>query len=104
MLPGIATFAVTLERFNRYDLTRDMREQDGWDAHAAFMDALAADGFILVGGPLGDGVHTLHLVEALDEDTITRRLAEDPWSGTHLRIARIERWEIVLRAVGYHGS
>jgi uncharacterized protein YciI len=80
-----------------------MREQDGWGAHADFMDALAADGFILVGGPLSDGVHTLHLVEAPDEDAIARRLADDPWSGTHLRIARIERWEVVLRAPGYGG-
>jgi DNA-binding GntR family transcriptional regulator len=36
------TFAVVLERHGAYDFTRDLREQDGWDEHAAFMDALTA--------------------------------------------------------------
>ena len=29
---------------------RDMREQDGWDEHAKFMDGLVDEGFILLGG------------------------------------------------------
>jgi len=28
------------------------REQAGWEEHAAFMDALADEGFILFGGPV----------------------------------------------------
>jgi hypothetical protein len=33
-----------------------MREQDDWDAHAGFMDGLVDDGFVLLGGPVGDGM------------------------------------------------
>jgi uncharacterized protein YciI len=78
---------------------RGMREQDGWQAHAEFMDALAAEGFIVLGGPLGDGRgRALHIVDAADEEEIERRFADDPWSGDFLRIDSIEPWTILLEA------
>ena len=74
-----------------------MRRQDGWDAHAAFMDALAGEGFIVLGGPVGDGLQFLFLVKAEGEAAIESRLAEDPWVPARmLRTARIEPWEILL--------
>ena len=91
------TFAVTLERCGEYDFTRDVREQAGWEAHAQFMDALAAEGFILLGGPLADGVRTLHLVDAPSEAGVRVRFAEDPWAGRLLRVAEIQRWDILLQ-------
>ena len=96
-LGGMGTFAVTRERFNQWDWSRDMREQDNWDAHAAFMDELTAEGFIVLGGPVGDGRRVLLIVEAADEASIEKRLAADPWTGTLLRTERIEPWEILLR-------
>jgi uncharacterized protein YciI len=76
-----------------------MREQDGWEAHAEFMDALAAEGFIVLGGPLADGHgRALHIVDAADEQEIERRFAHDPWSDDFLRIDSIERWTILLEA------
>jgi uncharacterized protein YciI len=94
----MGTFAVTRERFNQWDWSRDMREQDNWHAHAAFMDELTAEGFIVLGGPVGDGRRVLLIVEAADETSIGKRLAADPWTGTLLRTERIEPWEILLRA------
>jgi hypothetical protein len=38
-----------------WDHSRERREQAGWDEHAAFMDALADEGFVVLGGPIGDG-------------------------------------------------
>jgi hypothetical protein len=38
-----------------WDHSRGRREQDGWDAHAAFMDALAEESFVVLGGPIGEG-------------------------------------------------
>lgn len=32
-----------------------MREQALWAEHAKFMDALTAEGFVVLGGPLGEG-------------------------------------------------
>ena len=76
-----------------------MRRQDGWDAHAAFMDALAAEGFIVLGGPLGAAdTRFLIVVTASDQQTVRARLDEDPWEASRrLRTVAIERWEILLR-------
>jgi hypothetical protein len=61
------------------------------------MDGLVDDGFVILGGPVGDGERTLHLVEAVDENEITTRLAGDPWASAGLlRIGTIERWALWL--------
>ena len=79
-----------------FDRSRPLEEQSGWDEHAAFMDGLVDAGFIVLGGPLGDGPRTVHAVEAGSEEEIRDTLAGDPWSETHLRIAAIEPWTIRL--------
>jgi uncharacterized protein YciI len=61
------------------------------------MNALVAEDFVVVGGPLGDGSNTLLIVDAPDEATIRARLAADPWVPMGLlMIASIEPWEILL--------
>ena len=45
------------------------------------MDALAAEGFIVLGGPLGDGTRALHVVDAESEEEIRGRFAVDPITG-----------------------
>ena len=55
-----------------------MREQDAWDEHAAFMDGLVEDGFVLLGGPLGAD-RALLIVDAASEEAVRERLARDPW-------------------------
>ena len=76
----MANFAVRLVHGPNWDPGRPIREQDGWEEHAAFMDGLVEGGFIIVGGPVGDGEQTLHAVEAADVDEIRARLALDPRS------------------------
>ena len=74
-----------------------MREQARWDEHAAFMEGLADEGFIFLGGPLGDGDQVLHIVDAGSEQEIMDRFAEDPWTPMGLlTIASVRRWEILL--------
>jgi uncharacterized protein YciI len=82
-----------------WDHSRARREQEGWDEHAAFMDGLVDEGFIALGGPIGegDGENTLLVIEAEDETTVRARLAEDPWSGTILTIDSIRPWSVWLR-------
>ena len=79
----MANFAVRLVHGPGWDPARPIRQQDGWDGHAAFMDGLVDDGFIILGGPVGEGnppEQTLHAVKAADEDEIRTRLARDPWN------------------------
>jgi hypothetical protein len=90
-------FAVVLEHGPAWDDARGLREQDGWDEHAAFMDALVDDGLVVLGGPLGDGRRALLAVAADDEGAIRARLAPDPWhADDHLRIAAVEPWTVLL--------
>jgi uncharacterized protein YciI len=90
-------FALIEERGPAWDESRPRREQDGWDEHAAFMHALVDDGFVIPGGPVGDGRNVLLIVDAEDEQAVEERLAADPWISTPvLRIASIEPWEVLL--------
>ena len=81
-----------------YDAARPLEEQSGWDAHAACMDGLADDGFIVLGGPLGDEQRVVHAVEAPSEEAVRETLARDPWSGSHLIVDAVEPWTIRLDA------
>ena len=74
-----------------------MRTQALWAEHARFMNALAADGFVVLGGPLGDGEEVLLVIHADSDEALRARLAADPWSGAGLlAIARVEPWTILL--------
>jgi hypothetical protein len=80
-----------------WDDARGIREQDGWVEHASFMDDLVADGMIIVGGPVGDGHYTAHLVQGAGEDQIRSKLAADPWSSDgHLTVGLLEPWSLWL--------
>jgi uncharacterized protein YciI len=93
----MANFAVRTAHGPAWDPSRPIREQDDWAAHAAFMDGLVEDGFIILGGPVGNGEQTLHAVEAASEDDIRVRFAADPWATAGLlRIGSIAPWALWL--------
>lgn len=95
--PAMAHFAVRLVHGPGWDSARPIREQDGWDEHAAFMDGLVDDGFIILGGPVGNGEQTLHVVEAAGEQDVETRLARDPWASAGLlQVGVIEPWALWL--------
>ena len=79
-----------------WDPAVPLEQQSGWDAHAAFMDALVDDGFVLLGGPLADEVRVVLAVEAPTEDAVRATLARDPWHGSHLVIDAVDAWTIRL--------
>jgi uncharacterized protein YciI len=87
---------VLLRSGPKWDPSRPLEEQSGWDAHASFMDGLVDDGFIVLGGPLGDEHRVVHVVEAESEAEIRATLARDPWSESHLRVDSIDPWTIRL--------
>jgi uncharacterized protein YciI len=101
-------FAVVREAGAGWDGGRALRDQDGWDEHAAFMDALAEEGFILLGGPIGTGVPMLRvllIIDAESEAAIHARLEQDPWTPTQvLKTASIEAWNVLLGAVPSAGE
>ena len=82
-----------------WDHSRLRREQAGWDAHAAFMDALTEEGLIVLGGPVGegDGDYALLVVEAESEAAVRARLADDPWGSDMRTIESVKPWSVWLR-------
>jgi uncharacterized protein YciI len=91
-------FAVIREAGEAWDYSRSLREQEGWDAHARFMDGLTESGIVVLGGPLGDGRphRALQVMDVADADAVHACLAEDPWKADMLRTDSIDRWEILL--------
>jgi hypothetical protein len=87
-----------------WDDARRIREQDGWEDHAAFMDRLVEEeGLIIVGGPVGTGEHTAHLIESEDPGEIRARLAEDPWAkDNHLMVGALDPWALWLDGRKHH--
>jgi uncharacterized protein YciI len=93
-------FLVERAKGPAWDHARARREQDGWDAHAEFMDGLAKEGLVILGGPIGegDGENALLIVDAESEAEIRARLAEDPWKDDMLTIESVKPWSVWLRA------
>jgi hypothetical protein len=93
----MAFFALTMVHGPLWDDAHGIREQRAWDEHAAFMDGLVDDGFVILGGPIGDGEQTLLVIEATDELVVKQRLGEDPWAPRGLlQIGSLQPWTIWL--------
>ncbi len=96
-------FAVIREAGSSWTDGRGIVEQPGLSDHAAFMNALADERFVLFGGPLAGTEHgrlrALLIVDADSEAEIHRRLADDPWVPTEqLVTTSIEPWNILVGA------
>jgi uncharacterized protein YciI len=93
-------YVVRLARGGPWDWSRDMREQDGWNEHARFMNSLVDEDFIVLGGPLDGDRETLHVVDAESEQEIRARFAQDNWAQNGMLTVRsLERWTILLDAL-----
>lgn len=79
------------------DFSKDTRQQPFWDEHAAFIDQLVEDGFILMGGPLVDEGGSLLIINAEDENKVRETLKNDPWMQHGiLKLESIKRWQIFV--------
>src|SRR5438067_5502863 len=80
-----------------HHLSKGTREQPLWDEHAAFIDKLVDDGFILMGGPLVDEGGSLLIFNADDENEVREKLKDDPWSEHGiLKLESVKRWQIFI--------
>jgi uncharacterized protein YciI len=92
-------FIVRRAKGPSWDHSKLRRQQAGWDEHAVFMDALTEEGFVVLGGPVGegDGEDAVNVVAADGVEEVRARLAEDPWGEDMLETKSIEPWTILLR-------
>jgi hypothetical protein len=81
-------FVVLRTRGPGWDESRPMEEQPDWPAHAAFMDSLVDDGFVVLGGPLEGTRDALLVIQAEAPSEIMQRLAADPWALNDVLVAK----------------
>jgi uncharacterized protein YciI len=90
-------FAVTRTRGPRWNDAEPMEGQEGWRRHADQMNAMVADGFMLLGGPLVGTRDVLLIVRAADEAEIEARLGADCWTiNGLLRTLQVTPWWLRL--------
>jgi uncharacterized protein YciI len=87
-------FAVVRTHGPAWDRTRLLDEQANWRGHAEFMDALEAEGVVVLAGPLDGTDDAMMVVRATDEEEVRRRLSADPWGEDMLRTSRIVPWTL----------
>jgi len=90
-------FAVIRTRGPAWQPSLPLESQPDWAAHAQFMDALAAEGFVALGGPLEGSPEVLLIFRAAGSEEIADRLEDDPWTASDmLRTTRISPWTLRL--------
>jgi len=88
-------FVVIRTRGNAWRPDLPLESQPQWEAHAAFMDALAAEGFVILVGPLEGTQDALIIARARNAQEIVVRMEADPWSPMDmLRTTRIAPWQL----------
>jgi hypothetical protein len=93
-------FAVIRTRGPAWQDSRPLEGQADWAGHASFMNALAKEEFVILGGPLEGTSDVLLIVRATTPDEVRSRLAEDPWAGKGLlRVSRVAPWTLRLGAL-----
>ena len=91
------TFVTISSPGPKQDLSKGTREQSFWDEHAAFIDQLVAEGFILMGGPFIDQGGAMLIVNAEDENEVREKLRNDPWMEHGvLKLESVKRWQIFI--------
>ena len=92
-----STFIVMSTAGSNRDHAQGTRDQPYWDEHAAFIDNLIEEGFIVLGGPLPDEGGAVLVVRANSEAEVRDRLGPDPWY-VHgiLALQSVRRWDIFI--------
>ncbi len=94
-------FVVMNSRGPAWNASLRMDDQVEWSAHAAFMDRLVEEGFVLLGGPLEGSSEAMLIVRATDEGQVKERLAVDPWRRNGLLVLKqVSPWRLRLGVLG----
>ena len=94
-------FAVTRATGPAWNHALPLEQQEDWQAHAKFMNALHAGGFVLLGGPLESTSDVLLIIRANDAHEIHTRLSADFWTSNQLlHIKQIVPWTLRLGSLG----
>jgi uncharacterized protein YciI len=92
-------YAVFLRPGSGWVPEKGVREQPFWDDHARYMDALFANGAVVLGGPFADRTGSMVILEAQSAAHARELYRDDPWT-VHdvLVVAEVKEWTIFLDA------
>jgi len=80
-----------------WDPGKPVRDQTLWDAHARFVDALYAQGKVLLAGPFADGSGSLVVLDAESPEAARALFRDDPWAQQDILVAAdVKEWTIFL--------
>lgn len=96
-------FAVIRSKGRGWNHSLALEQQEDWPAHAAFMNGLQAEGFVVMGGGLEGSPDFLLIFRAADAEEIRSRLAADPWGPEQLVTTRISPWTLLLGSLAAEG-
>jgi uncharacterized protein YciI len=97
----MSLFAVTRDAGPGWTDGKGAFEQPAVNDHAAFMNGLADEGFVLFAGPLAgseqDRIRVLLIADAPSATDVHRRLADDPWERTQRVVTTsVEQWNLLV--------
>jgi uncharacterized protein YciI len=94
-------FVVRRMRGSGWNESLPLEQQEDWPAHAAFMENLFDEGFVLLVGPLEGTREFLLVVRAETAEEVNARLAEDCWVRDDVsRIIDVRPWQLRLGSLG----
>jgi uncharacterized protein YciI len=99
----MSLYAITREAGPSWTDGKGTFEQPAVNDHAAFMNTLADEGFVLFAGPLAgsehDRIRVLLIADAGSEADIHQRLADDPWARSQQVVTTsVEPWNLLVGA------
>ena len=99
----MSLFAISREAGPGWTNGKGAFEQPAVHDHAAYMNKLADEGFLLFAGPLAGTeqgrIRVLLIADADSETDIHRRLADDPWERAQRVVTtRVEPWNLLVGA------
>jgi uncharacterized protein YciI len=99
----MSLFAVTRDAGPGWTAGKGAFEQAAVNDHAAFMNSLSDEGFVLFAGPLAgsehDRIRVLLIAEAPSATDVHRRLADDPWERAQRVVTTsVEQWNLLVGA------
>lgn len=99
----MSLFAVIREAGPSWTDGKGAFEQPAVNDHAAYLNVLASEGFVLFAGPLDgsehDRIRVLLIADAGSDTDVRRRLADDPWERTRRVVTTsVEPWNLLVGA------
>ena len=74
-----------------------VREQQDWDAHADYVDALIEQGTFVMGGPFADSSGSMSLWEGVDIEEARRIIDEDPFMKNGVfELEEVREWDVFV--------